>query len=519
MGHKGTLFLMNRPTATRHFNTSRQLERWAALDLGSNNFQMLLVEVDHGELRVVDRLKDKVQLLHGFCDGQLDSQALHRGREALGRYAQLLRSVPTSRVHAKGTYALRAATNSRQFLQDARDILGVPIDVISGDEEARLIDLAVSRHLGRFVAQDAHTCLVIDIGGGSTEFAQSRQKGINREMADCLSLPLGCVSLSDAFFGKPELVAAVWKRARAAALDACADVLPRFRGADLVVGTSGILESILTVCEANGFSHGAVTRLAVLEIERALSGGLWVADLGLPGLPPERTDIFPAGVAILSAIMEVLRIERIHFSDATLPHGMLYDAMGLGPDPEPQTAAVAALMSRFGVEPDQAERVRSCALGLVKGCGVVLDQRHVGLLSHAAGLHEIGLSLGVQGYHRHGAYLLQNTPVRGFCPDDQQALAWLIRSHRRAFPHAAKSMGERVQYPHLDCLLIALRLAVIIERGRCPAQSSGALMRMTDRRIDLTVGAAWRAANTLSMRGLEEEKLLLARQGYELVIR
>lgn len=285
-----------------------------------------------------------------------------------------------------------------------------------------------------------------------------------------------------------------------------------------MVGTSGILESILTVCEANGFSHGVITRLALHALESALTEGRWLADLGLPGLAPERADLFPAGVAILSAIMESLRAERVHFSDATLPLGILYQTLGLEADPDPRSASVRSLVMRFQIDQAQASRVRNRALALLRSARPEIDIRHVRLLDHAALLHEIGLSVSPQGYHRHGAYLLQHTVLRGCEPDDRQALTWLVRGHRRALPAAIVVVSQRLRYPDLAAMLFALRLAVILERSRGSFDEPAATLDVAETGIRLGVPAEWLATHQLAVAGLEEEKVLLAGQGFRLVV-
>lgn len=498
----------------------REGDRWAALDLGSNNFQMLVVEIRSGELRVIDRLKDKVQLLQGFSKGCLSVQAIARGLGILGKYRQLIASVPVERVIARGTHALRVADNRLEFMEQAEQILGVPILVVSGEEEARLIDVAVSRHLdSSLTAGDAQPSLVIDIGGGSTEFALSSVHMGQRRLSASASLPLGCVSLTEAWFSRPDLVGATYTKARDAALEVCTPELKAFAGAPFVIGTSGILESILTVAEANGFSHGAVTRLALLEIERALTSGLWVADLGLPGLPPERADIFPAGVAILSAVMQTLRIERVHFSSATLPLGILYDALELGADATPKAHAVASLASTLNLDARQGQRVRNLALALFDCVHPAPGAGERALLGYAADLHEAGLAIDLRSHNRHGAYILQHASLRGFDPDDQQALAWLVRGQRGTFPHGADSIAERLRIPDLRDMLIALRLAVILERARSDAAGANVVsLAIADREVRLQLSADWLAGNSLTASGLMDEAVLLARQGLRLCV-
>jgi exopolyphosphatase/guanosine-5'-triphosphate,3'-diphosphate pyrophosphatase len=229
-------------------------------------------------------------------------------------------------------------------------------------------------------------------------------------------------------------------------------------------------------------------------------------------------DIFPAGIAILSAVMESLHAERVHFSDATLPLGILYQMLGLGADRDPCSSAVWSLVARFQIDQAQAGRVQERALALLRSARPGIDIRHVRILDHAALLHEIGLSVSPQGHQRHGAYLLQHTGLRGYEPVDRQALTWLVRGHRRALPAAIEAMAERLQYPELPAALFALRLAVVLERARGVSDEPGATLEVAAPGIRLGLPAGWLANHQLSAAGLEDERVLLARQGFRLEV-
>ncbi len=493
---------------------------WAAVDLGSNNFQMLIVRRVHDEIVVVDRLKDKVQLLQGMAAHRLQPSAIERGLQVLRRYHQRLREIPPSRLSVVGTFALRFAENRAEFLVPAQGILGQPVEVLSGHDEARLIDLAVSRHLDDALERSRPDSqrLVLDIGGGSTELARSEWESGRRELVEATSIPLGCVALMDQFFSHSEVVGRAYPQAREWALSLLQELgVQSANGAD-VVGTSGTLESIVTVCEASGFSRGEVSADALRRVEDAIVGGLWLADFGIPGLPPERVDIFPAGVAILSAFMETLEIERVRFCSATLPHGVLYAGMGLGADNGSVLEAVVATAARFGVDPAQGDRIRRQALTLLQSLvdGIV-DERHEQILVFAAMLLEIGLHIGVQGYHRHGAYILQHSEIRGLSPKAKEALVMLVRCHRRTWPSGLQTEGERLGYRQLADVLISVRLAVILERSHTDLHSpEGVVLSRVDSELVLRLPTGWLAAHPLSADELSQEQHLLKGQGINL---
>lgn len=494
---------------------------WAALDLGSNNFQMLIVRRDWDEIVVIDRLKDKVQLLQGMRSNCLQPAAIERGLETLRQYQQRLWQVLPEKLRVVGTFALRHAENRLEFLRPAEAILGVPIEVLSGFDEARLIDLAVNRHLDDLLdhSRPGRERLVVDIGGGSTELARSVWDSGYRRLTDAASIPLGCVALADRFFNHPEIVGRSYPQARAWALALLREMRVRSASGADVVGTSGTLESIVTVCEANGLSRGEVDQDALRQVEGAITGGMWLADFGIPGLPPERVDIFPAGVAILSALMEILEIERVRFCGATLPHGLLYAGMGL------QAAgggsaldAVRSIAARFRVDLEQGDRVRRQALNLLHSlCGERADESHRQVLGYAAILLEIGLQIGVQGYHRHGAYVLQHSEIRGLTPNAHEALVTLVRCHRRAWPAGLRAAGERLGYAQLDDVLLSLRLAVMLELSHADSHSpQGVVLTRVGQEIVLGLPVGWLAAHALSAGELGREQLFLQRQGVTL---
>ena len=165
----------------------------AAIDLGSNSFHLIIAKIEHGEMRRVEALAEKVQLGGGLVDGKLAEDAMERGLACLSRFAQLLGSIEPQHIRTVGTNALRIAKNRRAFTDPARRILGSKVDVIYGREEARLVYLGVAHSL----ADDAQSRLVIDIGGGSTEFII----GQRFEPQRMESLQLGCVSLGQSCFG------------------------------------------------------------------------------------------------------------------------------------------------------------------------------------------------------------------------------------------------------------------------------------------------------------------------------
>lgn len=485
--------------------------RIAVLDLGSNSFHLQIVVVSAGgELLAVERIKDKVQLLAGFADGALAVDSIARAHHSLARLGQRLSSIEAPWIFAIGTSALRQSNNVELVLDRARSLLGVDVEVVSGEEEARLIYAGVAHHLPASNERRG----VIDIGGGSTEFALGR----GYELIESDSIEVGCVGLTDKFFRQPDLIAARFHEARE-------EAAARFRSVDLkiepglaVYGTSGTVESIQSVLLANGFSLTCITREALELLIDAICEGRTLVDMGMPGLQPERVDIFPAGVAIVGALFDVFEFDELAYLPVSLKDGVLVDTLKIPFEPDVQESAVRSLMKRFQVEPSHAERVQATALQLHDGLGAgwQIDTPELRrLLGWAALLCEIGLSIGVRGSHRHGGYIIGNTELRGFGRDQKRALALLVRSHRRRLPSLAFVDLPVAQAQHLRHLCVVLRLAVILNRSHADEHvpvgidTSGQVPR-------LTLPQGWLEDHALSASELQIEQSVLSDVGIEI---
>ncbi len=491
---------------------------WAALDLGSNSFHLLIVQPSGASFIVHERLKEKVQLLGGFKDNCIAADAQLRGLACLRRFAQRLRAIPADRIVVMGTYALRQADNVDDFIQAAQEILPVPVQVISGDYEARLIYSAVTHH----ASTSKQPQLVIDIGGGSTEFAF----GFGPAVAAEASVAVGCVAYKDRYFGQNSQAdgfAAAKQGAIATLLAQLGDssiVSPTLRGADVCVfGTSGTVESIQTVLEANGWSRGCITFEAMQRLEQAIVEDRWVLEAGLPGLPPDRADIFPAGAAILSACFEVLSIETLTYVDVSLLQGIICEQLAIDTQRDVREDSVEQLSKRFAIDPHQARRVTVTALNLYGQCEAWCggSDVHYDFLRWAANLHEIGVHIAARHYHRHGAYVVKHTEMPGFSEHQQSVLALLIRGHRRSMPGLAFRIFDTDEAAILLRIVALLRLAVILERSHSDADSPTVILQTTANRIALSFANNWLANHPLSMRELQVEAEQQGLAGLDLV--
>lgn len=502
----------------------KTVHTWAALDLGSNSFHLLLARPAGASFVVEERLKEKVQLVGGFVQGRLHPDAQARGLACLARFAQRLRSVEPDHIVVMGTCALREADNVEEFTNAARRILPVPIEVISGDYEAQLIYGAVAHHAD---AVD-EVRLVLDIGGGSTEIAV----GKGAHASDSLSVNVGCVAWKDHFFSDDQQLGSQYWRAKQHALDvigddanhikSCLDSFASSTGKRRVYGTSGTIESIQTVLNANGWSRGSITREAMARLEKAIGEDNWVLEAGLPGLAPDRVDIFPAGVAILSACLEALDIQELEYVDVSLLQGIICEKVLSHEDMNSNLKedSVAQLMTRFTVEPTQAARVAACAAQLYAASAQWWqgDDECADLLRWAATLHELGVHISARHYHRHGAYIVKHSELAGFSQHQQSVLALLIRGHRRSMPGLAFRAFDPELETKLLRLVALLRLAVILQRSHSDQGGPSISLEVTSDTLTLDCGPGWLNDNPLSYKELQVEQRQLATVGLQLVL-
>ena len=481
----------------------------AALDLGSNSFHLIVARADADDLVALARVKEKVQLSRGAIAGELARAAIDRGLESIARLAQRLRSIDPDRLAVVGTAALREASNRDLFLKPAAALLEHPIQVLDGDQEADLIFLGVSHALA---ASDARR-LVIDIGGGSTEFCIGRSFAPDARA----SVGLGCVTLSDRCITGAASLAQGYAAARQDALARLAPIASRWRAAKSgaeVYGTSGTIESVRDVLIAAGINgDGVITRAAVAALERAISARRWVSELSVPGLAPERVDIFPAGLAVLAAIMETLSVDSLSYVDASLQHGLLYDLVARRSPENVQARTILGWQQRFRVDRAQAERVRRAALKLLGGVAAewgLDDPSAAALLGWAADLHEIGLVVSPQQPHRHAAYLVENGDLPGFGADEKRAVALLIRSQRGGLPTFALGAFGAAGDARMRRLAALLRIALILERTRTDADSPAVRAEAAADALRLSVSADWLADHALSQQELDAESERLA---------
>lgn len=443
----------------------------AAIDLGSNSFHMVIARHLLGQLRVVDRLRETVRMADGLdAHGGLSQEAQQRALDCLARFGQRIREVPRLRVRALATNTVRKLSEPQAFLSAAEAALGHDIEVVSGREEARLIYLGVAHAQPPKPGQHR---LVIDIGGGSTEFII----GTDFEPLERESLQAGCIASTRRFFPGGKLSRRRWRDALHTIGAEFQSISTRYRalGWDEAVGSSGSHKSISEICQKMGLSQGPITADALTALRDRLLQAKHVDDIDLPGLSDDRRPIIAGGVLVLEAAFRALDLHQLQVSKAAMREGILYDILGRHGANDLRDASVAALMHRYEIDIAQARRVEDTALHLFEQVAPVwaLEADDAQMLGWGARLHEIGLAISHNGYHTHGAYLLEHSDIAGFSRQEQQVLAALVRSHRRrihknayrALPARLLASGRR--------LSALLRLAVLLHRSHEAEPVSG----------------------------------------------
>jgi exopolyphosphatase/guanosine-5'-triphosphate,3'-diphosphate pyrophosphatase len=494
----------------------RQPEHLAAIDLGSNSFHMVVARQAQGEVRVLESLSEKVQLGAGLGpDNRLDEDAQTRALDCLSRFAQRIKGIPRGNVRVVGTNTLRMARNATQFIARAEHALGHDIEVVAGREEARLIYLGVAHSL----ADDAGARLVVDIGGGSTELII----GERFESTETESLHMGCVSYGQRFFADGKITEAAFKKAVTAARQEVLSIETNYRrlGWAQAVGASGSIKAIAQVCEENGWSTEGISLEGLDKARRkAIKAGSADA-LSLKGLRDDRKAIFASGLAILLGIFEQMGLAHMQVSSGALREGLLYDLLGRFAHEDVRERSVQALMNRHHVERAQAERVWETARGLYRqaaGDWDLEDEEAQATLRWAALLHEVGLAVSHSQFHKHGAYLVSNSDLPGFSRQAQQAVAVLVRGHRRKLPLSTLAECPEDEQARLLRLCLLLRLACRMHHARNGAPVPPLTLNAGERALELVFPAGWLAEHPLTLADLEQEQEFFQAAGYQLTV-
>jgi len=439
----------------------------AAVDLGSNSFRMLVAQTaitpSGTQLRPIDTLRETVRLAAGLTENKLlGNDAYQRGLTAIRRFGERIRGFNSVNVRAVATNTLRVAKNSQQFIEDAQKALGFPIEVIAGVEEARLIYIGAAHEVPAVQGNR----LVVDIGGGSTEFIIG--KGYEPKLME--SLYIGCVSHSLRFFPKGSIDAHAFKEAELAARREIQVISGAYlkSGWNQVIGSSGTARALADLIgnnSLNGHSgNGLITREGLKNLKKHLLKYEHINQVELIGLKDDRRAVWPGGLAIMLAAFDELGIEEMEVTDAALRSGVLYDLLGRSQHHDMRYVTVEQFMQRYAVDREQADRVGKLATDFLQQLPKPEAENradNVALLQWAANLHEVGLSISHNSYHKHSAYIAGNADMPGFSKNDQARLAALLIGHTGKLGKLANNHSFEDWR-----MLFCLRLAQVLCRGR-----------------------------------------------------
>ena len=490
-------------------------EHIVAIDLGSNSFHMVVAKTMHGELRIIDKLGEKVQLGAGLTDsGKMTEEAKTRAIACLERFAQRIGELDSLTVQIVGTNALRAAKKKKSFLREAEKVMGYPIEIISGREEARLIYLGVAHTL----ADDTGNRLVIDIGGGSTELVI----GERFETKALESLHMGCVSFRERYFSQGKLSSSAFNKAIKHASRELINIKHEFTyvGWQNSVGASGSIKAIFQALEHLGIASERIDLKALKKLKEKMIKLEHINCLDDLGIKKERHGIFPAGFAILYACFEVFKIKEMSLTSGALREGLLYDMVGRIQHEDVRERSINSMQLRYGIDQPRAERVEQTVLHIyqqvAKKWGIASAQ-NVLLLQWASRIFEVGLTISHAQYHKHGAYLVLNSDLPGFTKLTQLHLSSIVRAHRRKFSDEIFKGMSDVEKIVLKRLCVLFRLAVVLTVARKTAETDFTI-KVDGNHVTLDMSDAWFDSYPLNMANLETEKDYLKKQEFILNI-
>ncbi|MBT0586038.1 Ppx/GppA phosphatase family protein [Alteromonas oceanisediminis] len=433
-------------------------EYYAAVDLGSNSFHMVVVHVINGSVQIVGKIKQKVRLAAGLDDEmRLDEDSMQRGLTCLQSFAERLQDIPRSNIKVVATATLRLATNAGEFTHRAEKILGLPLSVISGEEEARQIYLGVA-----YTSANQGSSLVIDIGGASTEIIF----GNDMTPIHMVSLDMGCVTFMERYFKGGELSESTFSAAQQVAQTMLAEVADEFLCFDWqnCLGASGTPQAIVEILTNQGISD-AIRLDYLYELKRQCIACGTLSALDISGLSESRRTIFPSGLAILIGLFESLHIEQMNISGGALREGLIYGMLDSMQHNDRRQQTLNQTMQRYRIDSTHAQNVLRVAQVLSRQvceqtgfCNFDTDA----VLEAATMLHELGLHIDYKLHHKHGAYILTHIDLPGYTQLQKTTIRDLVRSHRQSIVVEDFERYHDEVKPMVINLLRVLRIATVL---------------------------------------------------------
>lgn len=485
---------------------------WASIDIGSNSFRLELARLAGDRYQRVSYIKESVRLGAGLdAQGMLTEEAMQRGLTCLKGFGEQLVGIPAERIRAVATQTLREARNRNAFLARAQAVLGHPVEVIAGREEARLIFAGVAR-----LQPSNKPRLVIDIGGRSTEMIL----GSGRKPLLAESFGVGSVGLSMRFFADGRYTAEAFRAAQVAAGAELEEALTLFRPElwQEALGSSGTVGAVSQILAASGQTDGRITPAALRWcIEQCLAAGSQ-DKLQIPGLKDDRRPVVAGGLCILYTLLNQFGIAELLPTKGALRQGVIFDLVErLQPSGarDPRADAVADLQERFAVDTAQAGRVANQAEQLYHQLSAKPTPELLRELVWATALHEVGMLISHHDHHRHSAYVIGHADAAGFSTNQLQRLAALALGQRGGL----RKLEAQLSDASLLDQLIVLRLAVILCHARTPVAVATPKLERDGKKLTLRCPSGWSTEQARTRFLLKEEAEAWGRTGVlELVV-
>lgn len=502
------------PGNSQHLKTQSQTV--AVVDLGSNSFHLVLARIINKDVQILLKEKIKVRLAKGLNDDLvLDEESIQRGLKTLNIFAHTLDGFHPDDVNIIATYTLRVAKNAKDFFRRAKKILPYPINVVAGQEEARLIYQGVA-HSMHFTDKR----LVIDIGGGSTELII----GQGFEPLALTSRNVGCVNLSKQFFKDGNISKKQFKKAF---LKVEQEVQPITKGYKKIgwqqcIGTSGTISALTEIAIANGFCEQHLSRGGLEKIKNLLLSFDHINDISLLGLTDDRRPVVVSGLVVLIAIFDMLNIESIEYCDKALREGALYEMEERMQHKDIRQRSVDSLITRLSVDTEHADRVAQTCKVLYRQLKKFWPLNQVNdaklFLIWAAKLHEIGLHINSSSVHRHSAYIVANSPLPGFNQESQLLLTTLLRFHRKKIKPDELPEFSLFQQNDVIRLIVLFRLAVLLNQKRQNNFLPDLQVNAKDCNLELNFAKGWLLDKDLFNSVIDVEQQQIAKLGINLIV-
>lgn len=468
---------------------------YAAVDLGSNSFRLHIGKHDGEAIRVVKSMREPIRLGAGIDkSNNLTEAAMQSALACLHTFRAALSGYRLEAVRVVGTAALRLAHNAATFLPAAEKAIGYPIEIISGEEEGRLIYMGVANAL----ATPGERRLVLDIGGGSTELILGR--GLDIERVESFSV--GTVKQSLSFFTGGIIDAGSFEAAILSARSHFEDGAPPYHRENWrnAYGSSGTIRAIAEIIERNKIGDGRVTPASLDALKRRFIAFGTVAKIDLQGLRPDRASTIVGGLAILIALFVELDIEVLTPVEAGLRMGVMWDLYARSMHRDRREESVRMLAAKFHCDPARASRVALESAALYAQLKPGADT-YVKLLAWSAQLHEMGMVVSQTGYHKHAAYMIENADLPGFTAREQKAMARLMVAQKGNL----RKIGDALAEPDFAKAVLALRLAILLMHARIEADFSELKLRMKNK-IELEIRKGWVAHHPTVSYWIEKEQ-------------